>query len=392
MKSELSQLTPSELLLLQKHLKLGKKHLLRRLNDEEISYLFGLEKIDLQTQKKLGVYAPEFLGNMSLALNSIFTAILGTWSGMSGLLKFKLSLPIFFSLLAFCTLIGGWIGFNHYKLIKKTTDDALEKEKSRVVEIQILKILNHQRKAEINRKIVEINEILQCLKIEGIELLDSLNHQLNDYEICLNWLNQTEKALKELHSDELSTDVFFAEIEKTKTLLQEQLLENSKRKEGAVVEILRKLGAAPIQPHVSIQNWLKSNFRNLIVSLTPVIFGGFSSLFVYLGGAPKLAEETGLSNLASFLGNPEVKYIELAIAACITVYFSLAFLYVNHHAFKRDQELAKTEVLLDREETKLDLLDDKLLKIKQIAEFMKPLENVYSVLKKLTQETVDSHS
>lgn len=385
--TELEQSTPSELLLLQKYVKLGQKHLEKHLTEEELSSLSSLGKIEKHTEEEMSADRPEFVGNTSMILNSVFTAILGMWLGISGFLGFHLDSPwLFFSLLAFCGLLGAFLGFQSNKLIKYKAQNSIDQRKTKNIELNLLKIINRNRENEIREKIHSLDQLLKEMKIQGADLSELSMQEFNDYEICLNWLSQTDRAVKDLYQNKVVSQAFLAEVEEVKTFLNNHLTNDQKRKKEGALGMIQKLSSSPIQPSMPTQSWIQANFQTLIVSLTPVLLGGFSSLFVYLGGATRIADDMGQRNLFHFLNQPHVKYTELVIALSITAYFGFTFLYMNRKAFRREQELAKIQTLLTREETKLELLDDKFLKIKQIEQIMKPICKLHQFLKKIIKE------
>jgi len=380
MRNGLEHLTPTDLLLLQKHVKLGKNHLKDRLTEQEISQIYKLRKIDKQTERQIAADTPELMGSASLMINTIFTTILGAWMGISGFLEYRLdSFPIFLFLLLSCILIGGSFGYSNYQSIKRATDEALEQRKTKAIETQILHVLNQKREQELKESFKEIEEILKNLQITDSEFLELPIEQLNDSEVCLNLLNQMEHATKELQGNESAA--FISEVEKIKNSLQSHLIKEQKRKKEELTQTIHKLKNSSLPFKVRMKSWIRKNLRLIIVSIIPVVLGGFSSLFVYFGGAPKLAQEMGRRDLFYFLSQPYIKHIEVIIALGITIYFTFVFFHTNYKAFKRDQELTKMNDLLTQEEAKLELLDDKILKINRIAEILKPIDLLYRVLR-----------
>ncbi len=381
----LEQLTPIELLLLQKHVKKGKEHLKKWLSNQEVSELFQLGKIDSESKKAVDADKTEFLGSITAVLNTVLTATLGAWMGVSAFTGFHTnSASFFYGILSSCIALGAFVGYENYKMTKNTAKEAVEKERIKTVELNILTELNHKRSVEIREKIRELDQMLTEMNIKGIEAVERPSNELNDHEVCLNWLNQADKVVRELDEKGPFSLLFTTELDQARFLLLAALAEDQGKNKQAATQILTKLADASYQPRVDMGWWITSNFRSIVLSLIPTLFGVFSSLFVYLEGAPKLAQQMGQYDLYFYLNRVDVKEMELKGAIAITIYFCLAALYNNWKAFKRDQELSNMDTLLTREETKLELQDDKFLKLKRIDAVIKPLYRLYTSLKKIT--------
>jgi hypothetical protein len=380
----ISQLTPTELLLLQRHLKLGKSHLKKYLSPKEISVLFSISNLDQETERQIEADTPEMVGGISLILNSVFTAILGAWTGTSGFLELSLDRPLYFYLVVLaCLIVGGFVGYHNFQFMRKNAQEALEQEESKAIELNLLKIINQRRETEIAEKWNELKAILTKLGIQGIGLLDQPLEELNDHEVCLKWLDQAYRSVEQLEKGPSLARVFVAEIDDAKSSLSKELAVDQKQRKGIYGTMIGKLTAAPLSSTYRQRPWLIANFRSIVVSFIPALLGGFSSLCVYLSGAPRLAEEMEKNELYHFLSIPEVKYIELAIAIGITFFFAYSSAHSNWKSFQRDEKLNEIQSRVTKEETRLGLADDRLLKIKQISNVMKPIYRLYQALNKL---------
>lgn len=387
--NELKQLSPLELLLVHKHIKLGKKHLHEWLSDEEMEQLLLLVKKDKEAEKGMDADTPEFVGRISLALNTIFTATFGAWMGVSGFMDLSLNKPfLFFSLLGFATLMGGLIGFHNYQYTRKEAKNAIEEKQIKMITTNILKTLNQYREEELENKFSNLNEILKKLQISGIELLNLPPHEFNDHKVCLNWLYQTDRAIKDLEKNEQMAHLFSAEIKAVQTSLEGDIDRDNRRKKAFSSSVIHKLTGYSIQPPARTPSWVRTNFRSIFISMIPVMLGGFSSFFVYIGGAPRIAQEMSQTELYTFLVQPKVKYIELVTALGMTLFFAYSSVYLNWKAFKRDQELKKIDAIVMKEEMQLELIDDKFLKVKQVEDVMKPISRLYTAFKKMISKNL----
>lgn len=383
-RSDLKHFAPLELLLLYKHVKLGKKHLRHWLSEEEIAEILALTREDQETEREIKADTSEVIGGVSLVLNTIFTATFGAWMGISGFLKLSLNKPfLFFSLLLFCSLVGGYIGFFQYQFTKKAAQNAVDQKQMKEIELSILKTLKFHRSSEMEHKRHDLNDLLKKLHIDGMELLDIPAEEFDDHEVCLNWLNQIDRAIKDLEKNKEMAHFFSTEVKAVKSALEEAKARDQKRKKGLIAHIVHKLTDSLAHPPLPSSSWVRDHSRQILISLTPVLLGGFSSLFVYLGGAPRIAEEMSQTKLYEFLSQPVVKYTELVMAIGMTCFFAYSSVHSNWKSFKRDQEWKKITALTTREETDLQLMDDQFLKMKQVEDVMKPIGRMYLAFKKL---------
>src|SRR4051812_5405172 len=94
-KKESYDLAPTDLLLLQKHIKLGKKHLERCISPQEIDAIFACVPCPRKAEEALAATPMEVVSQVVVVCNTVLTATLGLWFGLTGLLRWKaLSQPI----------------------------------------------------------------------------------------------------------------------------------------------------------------------------------------------------------------------------------------------------------------------------------------------------------
>jgi hypothetical protein len=380
-KTQLHNLTPTQLLFLQKHIKLGKDHLEQILSPNEIRDLFQIATVPAPTKRELSTTKIEIAGVSALVVNTILTATLGAWMGLSGFLQLNMhSIPRFIGILTFSISFGALIGYQNGRFRINASKATLDKRKLQDLELSILNELSSQRKEEVKAKQAELKNLLKNLNIDVD--IDELEQKKDYQKVCLNWISYLIEHVQNHRVGEF-TDLFISELEDLKL----DFTHKTKKEVKKVNErdqfniIVEKLSEVSIQPPVVLPSWIKTNLDRLIVELMPTVFGGFSSLFVYLGGAPQLAQQFGKPELFEFLMRPEIKTIEFLSAILVTLYFAFSFLYLNRKAFLRDQEIAKMQIYLTREENMMDVLDDLLLKVKELIRVMQPIEFVFRMFK-----------
>ncbi len=382
-KSQLSKLTPNELLLLDKHVKLGKSHLRESLTEGEVEEVYQLGSIPKAAEEELKLTKIEIVSQYSLAINAIVTGTLGGWMGLSAFLQFRLnSLLMFVIIFSFSTFLGTCVGLTSGRLRRKFSNVAKERRQAQDLEIAILNEINEMRKEEVQEKTKELVSILAHLEIrEKISEIENLEH-LED--LYFRWINQLQQIGKEKYENSKNYEDFVSEIEKANIFFRKSKQKESIRgaEETKLYNIIQKLSRSSIQPSAAKKSWVRENLQSLIVGFLPTIFGGFGSLFVYIGGAPSIAKELGKENLLNFLLLPQVKLIQLIMLISITLYFGFSFIYLTLKDHKRDKELSKLNVYITKEESQTHLLDDKLLKVKEMLDWMKKFEYLFYFLKK----------
>lgn len=369
-KEHLELLNSTELLCLQKHIKLGKEHLKSLLEPAEVKELLRLGEVDSQTKETLQADLGEMSANSTLVFNTILTATLGTWMGLSGFMGLPLNSIFWLSaLLLFSFSVGGFIGFQNVQFTKKNVQKAIENKKFQTIEILCLDTVNHRKVNELHVKTQRLQKILHSLSLEE----SSTEQMLEDPKIGLKW---ADLLIKNLQAENKSNNKEkIDEIERIKNQFEWMEVDQS-RKSKEMEKILDSLGDASIQPSLPASSWIETNFRSLLVTLIPTLFGGFSSLFVYLGGAPNIAKEMGKHDLFNFLTKPEVKIVQLILAIITTLYFGYSFLHMSRKNFQRDQALAKGRTVVIRKENALTILDDRLLIIKALHDTMLRISDI----------------
>jgi hypothetical protein len=380
----LEWLTPEKLVVIQKHLKLGSKHILKCLSQEEWQKFYELAQLDSKTRAQLRLDKVELAGPATLALNSILTAALGGWMGFSGFIGLSLNSPILFIfILSIASLVGLALGYQNYQFTKQSAEKAIEKRRLQDIELYLLNELIKNRKREIKEKHKELIYVLNSMHIAKEDINEGLQYEKfgSDFQ-CIAWLSEFEKIVKKTHKDEVLYHDILKEIDENKKKTKEKLKFYEKIKENDFFFTLQKLFDAKIDSREANPSWFRANFKNLIIGLIPTFFGGFSSLFVYLNGVPNIAQSMGKTKTFYFFIDSRVKYIELSIAALITIYFAASFIYLNRKTFKRYREVTKTDAIIIQEEGKVALLSDQLLKVKEVLSCMSRIFSIYKIIKR----------
>jgi len=301
-KNPLNALNPVELLSLQKGVRLGKSYLEKNLSQEEVETIFHLTNVPAPTRKKLTATTQELTGLTTLLLNTTITGIFGASLGLSGFLQFKISSWLFISLLVGSLLLGGWIGLHAVLQRRKAYKGVIEKYQLQDLEMAILKKLYQYKQQELNQLAKE-----------------------------------SHKPSKDAHEEHE----------------QDPMVQTLKKS-------IYKLSQASNLPEIRLRSWIKMHFNRLMIELVPTLLGSVSSLFVYLGGTPQIAEQLGKEVILCFFSLPIVKTAELCISILLTLYFAYTFFHLNRKEFQRDREIAKMQALIARQETQNTLLDYKL--------------------------------
>ncbi|MDF2529524.1 MAG: hypothetical protein K0Q57_404, partial [Gammaproteobacteria bacterium] len=200
----LKELSVLELNTMLKHIRLGQEHLKKYLKGKQFNELLDLASLDEKQKKRISSDNQEKAGNIAVVLNAVITGTLGAWLGMSGYLGFKLgSIPVLISILVFCALVSGWIGYVSYKVTSKKAKDMRVTKKLRLIELQIIRIINEQRHKDIEstanmivHKLTQIDSSLKEDKAKQAELLELLAYK----EDFAAWLHELESIVNKYFS------------------------------------------------------------------------------------------------------------------------------------------------------------------------------------------------
>lgn len=380
----LETLTPSELLVMLRHLELGDSHLKETLSERELDQLLLREPLKASSSSKLETDKPELAGVVFGVLNSVFTATVGLWMGLSGFVGASLhSWPQLVGV--FTVAIGGGliIGYQNFKFTKRNAAAAIRKEKIQALQMDVLDEVEEKRLEEINQNKRELNALIKKIQIQ--KDAEPFTIDFNDKKSLKEGIDKLDEILGNniiFYRNSESYRVFEKEIDETRKLLEDSLkiYEQPKLKHDRAVQKLTKEGPDTV-PHAS---WFESNFKNLLVGLLPTLFGAFGSTFVYFSGVPQIAKEFGQRDVYFMLTSPEMKKIELISSTLITAYFLFNYLYLNYKSFLRDREFEEMEERLVKKKNDVRKLDDNLLKMKEVREHLSRITQIFEHIKQLT--------
>jgi hypothetical protein len=389
---DLDHLTVAELIILEEHIKIGEKHLKKHVTEEEFHELLALPDISEKSAGRIKSTDTEIAANLSLVLNTIFTATFGAWMGYSGFLGLDLFSGWTFGFIVFiAACLGGFIGYQNVQATKGQARNSIHLQKFQMLQLKILEKIKQKKTQEKDQLIQNINHQFRSLS-EG----SFAGSKSNTLDLFAEW----DAKLKEIIHDKMSLfehvaakNLFMNELSTIQLDLKrvmsnypqdeniEVIHENAKNRHLA--SYLQKLINVSPKRSVSPPDWLESSKQSILIGLAPTLLGGFSSLNVYLGGVPLILKNYGREDLAALLANPKVKAIELTISLLITFYFGFSFLYANRKNFKRQRELAKSAQLIIQTESTLTLLDAWTIKLKELKSSLDRLVRMYTLIKSL---------
>lgn len=382
----LSTLVSTELLAFLRHLELGDEHLKHYLTKKEYEEMLSLETLDKKTAQQIDADKPELAGNVTLIMNSFFTATVGLWLGLSGFLGKSSHSPLSLAaVLFFATAGGAVIGLQNYKFTRGRGETSVRKTKLQALQMDILNQVSSERTKEINEKTDELNESLQKLRIKKTDEKFTIN--FDDQKEMLKWIDKLDSVLEShilSYKDNEVYKVFAKEIEETRRELEKSLKEKTFSEEREFLPCFTKLIRHEGEEKIPRPSWLQANIMNLAISFIPTLFGSFGSTFVYFSGAPRFAEEFEHHQLSQLLTDPKLKKIELITSMLITLYFVVTFLYLNYKSFIRNRKYEENEEIIIKKKNHLRKLDDRLLKIKEAHNHMVRLATIFDDLKHLT--------
>lgn len=366
---KLHDLTPPELILLQKHTELGKDHLIELLGEKGFSDFLHWAKTKQEMIERNRADETEVSGNLILTLNTIITGCFGGWMGLSAVMELNLHSPIIFcTVFSFAALLGALIGYQNFRSTKM---DAIEN-------IQALQMT--QFEIDMLTKVRQIRE--QELREIETDLFNfsSLKERLPFH----NWLTGFEKTVEEKLSP-YQGQLIYPFLESEIGGIKEEIRKNfeasfSKKGGPKAMDPNQEHDHRNLPPFIKVmissypteskssKSWIRRNARKILISLIPTLAGGFGSMFVYLSGTTEIAKAFEYNHLVSFLTSPHAKYVKLALALLFTTYFGFSFLYSNKKSYKRSREIEEKRELISKEESSLTLLDEQLFKLRKVRE------------------------
>jgi hypothetical protein len=399
---QLDLLTPAELIILEQHLKLGTSHLKQHLSENELERM--LSSIPANQITKIKQSDTEISGNLSLVLNTIFTATFGSWLGYSGFWGISLaSYWAFGSTITIVTTLGVLIGCENIRSTKQQVKTAIKDQTLNLLQLEILKKIDQKRREEIVTIGIELNELLLNLSLGTVfeKKICVLNLVGKSIDEISEWAAKVDAMGKEKLAACLSSLVCKAGTDEWMEL-QEELKQNSisffkekgelgiihfeslEKKEDVYDSCLKKLINTSPKKSKEPPSWIRSNARPLIFGLATTLLGCFSSLSVYLGGVPLILKNFGYDQSVIFLTNPNVKMVAFAMSVLLTFYFGFSFVYANWRVFKRFGELEKTNRGIIQMESSLTVMDANMLKLKEVKRSTLQLMRFFKIVDKIS--------
>jgi hypothetical protein len=363
---KLNHLAAAELILLQKHIELGRDHLIRILGKKGFEKFLHFARPSQETMDLFKADDMETTGNLILVVNTIITGSFGGWMGFSGVMEMKLGSSLMFEMvLSLAVLAGIAVGYLNFRSTKQEAIQAIQTLQLTQFEIDILNEIQRIREYELEAVKGNIQATMTSLSSSVASL------PLNE------WLPATLHALDEkifFYQKHPAYLFFKKEVEAIKMRLQRNVKE---RKSSLIYDRNHKRTISPlIESLISVypqetkkpQSWFKQNFKKILISLIPTLFGGFGSLFVYLSGGPQIAQAFEYDRLVSLLMSSYATPIKITISILVTLYFGFSSLYSLRKNYRRSMEIEAKQTEIVKKESSLTLLDDQLVKLRHLHE------------------------
>jgi hypothetical protein len=368
--ARLNDLTPPELILLQKHIQLGQDHLVEVLGKKGFQEFLQFARPSQEAVDQAQADDTETSGNLILAVNTILTGSFGGWMGFSAMMELNIGSPVIFgTILSLATLVGAAIGYQNFRFTKQEAIQTVQTLQLLQLEIEILQDIHTQRARELH----EIREDL----LTAVKALSSSKASSS----TADWTVALKRAIDEKISSYQNNPAYAflkREIAVIQARMKKNFEEGSSEKDvshpsdggcnrelPSIIELL--IRSYPRAAKAS-KSWIRRNTRKICISLIPTLFGGFGSLFVYLAGSTQIAKAFEYDSLVVFLTSPRATSIKIAFSILVTLYFGFSFLYSNRKSYKRSVQVEKKKEAIVKEESTLTLLDEKLFKFRQVRE------------------------
>lgn len=397
-KKHLNALSLNELYTLLAHIKKGVDYLRDYLSVTQFKRLLALEKLSEKQKNKVATDAAEKSGNAILVVNSIITSIIGTWLGTISFLGLKIqSIHIVIAFLLFSGMIGLYLGYINYQLVKKKAEKATAERVLLEIQLKILNIANKKIHKNIKKIINSINKnlgklfspienhllfngdaplkqhLVQWQQLVNANILLLIErHSIMQYTLLLEKIEEIRKNLNILFLDENTYEILRNSPHSSTLILQQ-------KKKSDPLNILSTPSTIQTEIKLDPLPWWKTNIKEAITNLAPTALGGLSFLFIYLDGLPKTINEMGIKNLQILFMSPLARNVELFVGLSITFYFAFIHLYNHYKTIKRNKEIQTTENKINNLEAKLTAAQQKLGVIKKINSYLTRLVLIFEL-------------
>jgi hypothetical protein len=414
-KKKLEDFSLPQLNTLLKHLRLGYDHLKMLLTPKQMKELFIWYDLEENKKKQIAADRIETLGNMSLIINTILTSTFGAWMGLSGCLGCALGsfkMLTFISMLAF--FVSGLIGYMSLRMTKDQAQHAIRNQILHHFQLRVLQMINQKMQEKHSSVAFYLQTaafILENQK-DSETNKNSLNLFMNSAE-AYEWYEKLIQVLNlrlEEVSDAATAEIYRNQIQRISFQIKKTIAKHfhfleslalAKKREKTRFQILHTLPFLKIlttpffevsKYQASTSSWFKNNFNQLFLGIIPTVWGGFASMFVFVGGIPNIIGELQLSWLHSLLTTPFARLVEISCAALVTCYFAFAFLYSHRKSWQRQELLESTQQNIATEETLLLENNHKLDMLYKVKMHTQKLVSNFTVVKKIDQNLMNQES
>lgn len=401
----LEDLSSSELQLLFEHLRLGTDHLKQLLSPEQYKDLFKWYRLEEEQRDQIVSDKAEKTGQLALIINTILTSTFGAWMGLSGCLGKSLGSIIIFVIVVMVAFVtSSVIGYISLKYTKNQAKQAINTQKLANLQLRILQLLNQKLDKKIQEESTYLHTVIFLLEQdkEQATIPDNPSQAFDSTLEAFTWLEKLKTVLKnrlEHFSHETVYSLYWPELTKIINHIRKILAKNIHFVENLTGErfntnqenmsslpflkILTDPAFAVPKFKPSSKSWIKDNLRGLILNLIPTIWGGFASMFVFVGGIPNILREFGFLSAAQLLTEPWARVIELALAVTMTVYFGFSSLYLTRKMSQRRSIWEKTQKEIAQEESNSLEKNQKLQLLFKVKTQLQKIVSIFNILKKL---------
>lgn len=310
--NELEKFNIHELLFIKNNLKLGKKHLSKKIGEKEFNNLLSKIKLSSEKKSKLSLSIETKIGYFIFFYNIILTTLLGIAFGFSGLFgsgRFKIfPLVIIFLIAAIIGLFFSWLNINH---IKKKNSQTVIDEKIAELALNIIQIIINKADNKIKKNQMRLLNITQ-------NTLTRL-HSALDADSSINF----DQCLRELSYFRRISNKEFPLINRETSLKQYH--------SHFAFQSFAYLRSYAMESPLKIKKWLAANWSDVIPTSFVSLFGSFSSTFILYNNVPPCIKESGYT----FQWEQVVhsKYLLILISFLIASYFTYSharLMYTNY--------------------------------------------------------------
>lgn len=313
----------------------------------------------------------------------------------------------FISMVAF--FVSGIIGYVSLTMTKNQARQSINNQRLHNMQLYVLQLINKKINEKADNACFYLNTAVFILQNERPQLtLEKTNHSFRSVADGYEWyekLNQVLRIRLGQVSHLVPCETYQKQVDQMAYLIKKTLAKHRSFLESIALaaqknqrqqKLISALPCFKVLTNPSFGppkyrclapvSWIRANQQQLFLGVVPTIWGGFASMFVFVGGIPNIARELHFTALADFLVQPTARGVEITMAAIVTCYLAFSFLYSSKKGWQRQKLLEKTERVIADEETLLLENSHRLSMLYKVKMFTHKIVSIFNTFRSIEMQ------